>query len=130
MRKISFILLLFIISCNYEEKEKQNNFEKKASLEIKNTSEIKNNGEKIFNKSCATCHLYGTVGSIIINDKKKWENIINKRTVDEIYNNVLNGYVGKNGIMPSRGGCINCSDNDLIDAVNYIISFNSISIDN
>lgn len=130
MKKFSFIFLLFIISCNYEEKEKQNNFEKKASLEIKNTLEIKNNGEKIFNESCATCHLYGTVGSIIINDKKKWENIINKRTVDEIYNNVLNGYVGKNGIMPSRGGCINCSDNDLIDAVNYIFSFNSISIDN
>ena len=130
MKKISFILLLFIISCNYEEKEKQNNFKKKTSLEIKNTSEIKNNGGKIFNESCATCHLYGTVGSIIINDKKKWENIINKRTVDKIYKNVLNGYVGKNGIMPSRGGCINCSDNDLIDAVNYIFSFNSISIDN
>ena len=130
MKKISFILLLFIISCNYEEKEKQNDFKKKTSLEIKNTSEIKNNGRIIFNESCATCHLHGTVGSIIINDKKKWENIINKRTVDQIYNNVLNGYVGKNGIMPSRGGCINCSDNDLIDAVNYIFSFNSISIDN
>ena len=130
MKKISFILLLFIISCNYEEKEKQNNFGKKKSSKIKNTSEVKNNGERIFNGSCATCHLYGSVGSILINDKKKWENMINKRTIDEIYNNVLNGYIGKNGIMPRRGGCINCSDNDLIDAVNYIFSFNSISIDN
>ena len=125
MKKLFFFLLIILsLSCNDKEKEINDNVKSKKSLHIQN------NGEKIFNGSCASCHLYGTGGSIVLGDKEKWEKIISSQKIDAIYQNVINGYVTKSGIMPSRGGCMNCSDNDLIDAVNYIFLFNSIPIDN
>ena len=87
-------------------------------------------GKKIFNGSCATCHLYGTGGSTVVNDKKYWQNLIDKKPLNKIYNNVIIGFTGKKGIMPKRGGCIKCSDQDLIDAVNYIFLYNGIRINN
>ena len=117
-----FLILLTLTSCN-----KNNDKEINEKLIIMKKKEISGeiniaNGKNIFNGVCATCHLYGTGGSIQLKDKIKWDKIIQKKPLDEIYNNVLNGYVSKNGYMPKKGACLSCSDQDLIDAVNYIFS--------
>lgn len=125
-----FLFLLILTSCN-----KNNDKEINEKLIIMKKKEISGeiniaNGKNIFNGACATCHLYGTGGSIQLKDKIKWDKIIQKKPLDEIYNNVLNGYVSKNGYMPKKGACLSCSDQDLIDAVNYIFSINGIVIEN
>ena len=135
MKQYFLFLIIVFFSCNdndYKYKKNQLLFN-----QTKNSNKIKNirsnkliNGEKIFNGSCATCHLYGSGGSILINDKEMWKNIISKKSIDTIYKNVINGLQGKNGYMPKRGGCISCSDQDLINSVNYIFSINRIDINN
>ena len=131
MKNIFFlILILFLFSCKKNDKlpDIDLNFLKKSSYKT-DTNTIKN-GENIFNGSCSTCHLYGVGGSSLINDKKYWKDLIDKKPLNRIYSNVFNGISGKKGIMPRRGGCIKCSDKDLVDAVNYIFSYNGIRINN
>ena len=86
------------------------------------------NGEKIFNLYCITCHLYGTSGATLIHEKESWIRLLNNKKKEEIFLNVLNGYTGENGPMPNNGGCYSCSNQDLFDAIEYILSINNLSI--
>jgi len=88
------------------------------------------NGKKVFNQSCITCHLYGTGGATMLRDTDSWEFLLNKKTMEEIYLNVFNGYIGDKGPMPKKGGCMQCSEEDLLDAIEYILYLNSLTIRN
>ena len=116
-------ILLVIISCNTDHTNKD------IDLTFLNTHSLDiENGKNIFNRSCITCHLYGTGGATILNDKKSWEELLGKKEIKEIYLNVFNGYIGEKGPMPIKGGCIQCSDTDLFDAIEYILFINGLSL--
>ena len=124
MKKNNFFLLviLLIFSCNKNEPIKVNiNFLNNYKSDIKN-------GKAVFNKACITCHLYGTAGAMQLTDKIAWEELILKKTKEEIFLNVFNGFTGKRGPMPKKGGCNNCSKEDIFDAIEYILSINNLSI--
>ena len=88
------------------------------------------NGGKVFNQSCITCHLYGTGGATMLRDTDSWEFLLSEKTMEEIYLNVLNGYIGDKGPMPEKGSCIRCTEEDLLDAIEYILYLNSLTIRN
>ena len=129
MKKIILFSFLILISCK-KETNKEIIIFKDSTKKITVKKDHLINGEKIFNGSCATCHLYGVGGSITINDQKSWEKIYKTKNINTIYNNVLNGFNTKTGIMPKKGGCISCTDQDVIDAINFIFSINNINITN
>ena len=122
-----FCTLIVIIGCNKTNTKEQTpvdlNFLKMHAFDI-------DNGERIFNQSCITCHLYGTGGATMLRDKNSWESLLNEKMMEEIYLNVLNGYIGDKGPMPKKGGCIGCSEEDLLDAIEYILYLNSLTIRN
>ena len=125
-KKVIFICLILIIGCKTDESTIA-----KVNLDfLKTYTPNINNGKKIFNYSCITCHLYGSAGAATLTDKKYWSQLLNKKSNEDIYLNVLNGFMGKKGPMPEKGACINCSDNDLIDAIEYILSINGLTIKN
>jgi len=131
MKNIFFLILIFsFFSCKKNDKFSDIDLKLFKTSSYKTDKKKIKNGEIIFNGSCATCHLYGVGGSSLINDKRYWKDLIDKKPLNRIYTNVFNGISGKKGIMPRRGGCIKCSDKDLIDAVNYIFSYNGIRINN
>ena len=116
-------ILLVIISCNTDHTNKD------IDLTFLNTHSLDiENGKNIFNRSCITCHLYGTGGATILNDKKSWEELLGKKEIKEIYLNVFNGYIGEKGPMPQKGACINCSNIDLLDAIEYILFINGLGL--
>ena len=125
-KKIIFIFLILIIGCKTEESTTI-----EVNLDFMDTyiPDI-NNGKKIFDYSCVTCHLYGSAGATILTDKKSWLELIEKKTDERIYLNVLNGFMGEKGPMPEKGACINCSDTDLLDAIEYILSINGLTLKN
>ena len=127
-KKILLLYTLIIITaCN------KNNSKEQASVDLTflktHTFNI-DNGEKVFNQSCITCHLYGTGGATMLRDTDSWEFLLNQKTIEEIYLNVLNGYIGDKGPMPKKGGCIRCSEEDLLDAIEYILYLNSLTVRN
>ena len=120
-------IFILIISCNQTDNQNKTTID----LRLLNTHPLNiENGEKIFNQSCITCHLYGTGGATILNDKAAWSRLLREKTIEEIYLNVLNGYAGDKGPMPEKGACRQCSGMDLFDAIEYMLSISNLSIRN
>ena len=56
--------------------------------------------------------------------------MLREKTIEEIYLNVLNGYTDDKGPMPKKGACRECSEIDLFDAIEYMLSISNLSIRN
>lgn len=73
-------------------------------------------GEDIYNKSCVICHAAGVAGAPKLTDAAAWESrLANGR--EAVTQNAINGMGG----MPPRGTCMDCSDEELDAAVEYML---------
>ncbi len=79
------------------------------------------NGEVVYNKACIACHMTGVAGAAALTDKVRWEEIAAKgmKTLTE---DALHGYTGKYGVMPEKGTCMDCTEQDLFDAISFMMS--------
>ena len=74
-------------------------------------------GEEIFNASCTACHSTGAAGAPKIGDKEAWAPRI-ATGMDALMKSAINGKKS----MPPRGTCMDCSDDELKSAVEYMVS--------
>ena len=74
-------------------------------------------GKGTYEDSCSGCHATGSGGSPKYGDAGKWAPII-KAGIDKAYFNALHGI----GNMPAKGSCLSCSDEEIKQAVNYMIT--------
>lgn len=74
-------------------------------------------GEAIYKKACFACHGTGVAGAPAAGDKEAWVPRIAQ-------GNALLLQHAKNGLraMPPKGGCGSCSDQDLADAIAYMVN--------
>jgi len=77
-------------------------------------------GKEVFGKVCTACHTPGAAGAPKIGDKQAWAPRIAKgiATLDQ---HALHGFAGNSGIMPPKGGMASLSDQDVKDAVAYMV---------
>ncbi len=76
-------------------------------------------GRKIFNEFCATCHNQQPIINIHaprIGDKKIWQ-ALSKQGLSTLLKVTIDG----RGAMPARGGCFECSDQQLTETIQYIL---------
>lgn len=73
-------------------------------------------GEAVYNRACKMCHGTGMARSPKTGDKAAWAPRI-ARGADELTKNAIKGI----RTMPPRGGCGSCSDEDIANAVAYMI---------
>lgn len=73
-------------------------------------------GEQVFSEKCHTCHATGAAGAPKLGDVKAWEARLAKGT-DALYTSSTKGFKG----MPAKGLCFDCSDQELKNAVDYMI---------
>jgi cytochrome c5 len=76
-------------------------------------------GKKIFNEFCAACHAENPsieVNAPLIGDVKRWQ-AYRKLKMPTLLKLTIQG----NGAMPARGGCFECSDQQLEMAIRYIL---------
>jgi cytochrome c5 len=76
-------------------------------------------GEAVFNATCMACHTTGAAGAPKFGDKAAWAPRIAKGK-DALYNSGLHGVPGTG--MVAKGGCANCSDEEVQAAVDFIIA--------
>ncbi len=80
-----------------------------------------NNGKTVYNKICFACHKDGVAGAAALSNKKRWQEMADKG-MDTIVKNVTAGVInGKYGTAPPKGGCMDCSDQDIYDATHYMM---------
>ena len=78
-------------------------------------------GPQVFNQACNACHGAGIGGAPKIGDKAAWSPRIAQGT-DTLHQHALQGFQGKSGVMPPKGGWVNLSDAEIAAAVDYMVS--------
>jgi cytochrome c5 len=73
-------------------------------------------GEQVYNQYCFACHATGASGAPKFGDAAEWAPRIAKG-MDALMASTLNGF----NVMPARGTCMNCSDDELHAAVEYMV---------
>ena len=88
-----------------------------APLEIERAPEP---GEVVYNQYCSICHQPGLGGAPVVGDSMDWK----KRAAEGMLSMQLrarNGFTGVNGVMPAKGGFISLSDDEVNEAVEYMV---------
>lgn len=73
-------------------------------------------GEEVYNQACAACHTSGVLNAPRINNADDWEERLAKG-MDVLLEHSINGF----NAMPPRGTCMNCSDDEILAAIEYMI---------
>lgn len=74
-------------------------------------------GEKVYNTYCVACHATGAAGAPIKGDAAAWAPRIAKGN-ETLYKHAIEGF---NTVMPARGTCSDCSDDELIATVDFLL---------
>jgi cytochrome c5 len=75
-------------------------------------------GEDVYNAACMACHTTGAAGAPKLGDAAAWADRIAKGN-EVLYDSGINGLPGTG--MIAKGGCMNCSDEEVTAAVDYMV---------
>ena len=76
-------------------------------------------GEEVYNAACMACHSTGAAGAPKYGDAVAWADRIAKGN-DTLYSSGIDGIAGTG--MMAKGGCMNCSDEEVSAAVDYMVA--------
>ncbi len=131
MKKL-FVLMLavaisgfMLTSCGGNAKKADSGSAKVAKTAKAYTANL-DNGKVVYNKVCIACHMTGVAGAPALKDKDRWTEIAAKG-MKQLHHDAIEGFTGKHGVMPARGSCTDCSDQDLFDAVAYMLNKAGVS---
>jgi len=78
-------------------------------------------GVEVYDQVCGACHLNGIGGAPKSDDRAAWAPRIAQGTAT-LYKHAIEGYTGKNGVMPAKGGRADLSDELVQAAVDHMVS--------
>ena len=78
-------------------------------------------GDATYNQACVACHGAGVAGAPKFGDQAAWAPRI-AQGMDLLHTHALQGYQGKAGLMPPKGGRTDLSDQSVINAVEYMVA--------
>jgi cytochrome c5 len=78
------------------------------------------NGTELFDQTCSVCHAQGIAGAPKAGDKAAWApRIAEGKAV--LYEHALQGFQGKTGVMPPKGGRTDVPDDLVRQAVDHMM---------
>lgn len=77
-------------------------------------------GEEVYNQVCTMCHAAAVAGAPKTGDKAAWAPRI-AQGMDVMHKHALEGFQGKAGYMPPKGGRADLSDQSIMNAVDYLV---------
>ena len=120
LNKSSGLCLLICLMISYNgciKKEVVNIYESEEYKTL--TKKDFNNGEAIWAVACFRCHMYGTNGAVLLDEKEYWDATASKG-IDELFESVWEGKQSEYGVMPAKGFCNLCSEEEIRKSVFYI----------
>jgi cytochrome c5 len=78
------------------------------------------NGTELFTQTCSACHGQGIAGAPKAGDKAAWAPRIAEGKAT-LYQHAINGFQGKAGVMPPKGGRMDASDDLVKQAVDHMV---------
>ena len=77
-------------------------------------------GKEIFGQLCHTCHETGAGGAPKISDKAAWAPRV-AEGLDTLVKHAIEGYTGKSGMMPAKGGNPALTDDQVKATVTWMV---------
>lgn len=74
-------------------------------------------GQVVYDQSCAACHNSGAAGSPRMGVAAVWQDRYDSKGFEMLVTNSISGI----GAMPPKGGCMDCSDDEIEAAVQHIL---------
>ncbi len=120
---LSILIVALIIGCGGGEKKTQETTLPPAPTYsyMTPTQEMLDSGKAIFDKACFICHKDGVGGAAMLTDKTRWTNN-RAKDLNVLIQHVNDGFTGEYGTMTPKGTCMDCSKDDLRDAIFYIMT--------
>jgi cytochrome c5 len=78
-------------------------------------------GDQVYQQVCTACHGAGIAGAPKTGDKAAWAPRI-AQGMDLLHKHSLEGFTGKSGVMPAKGGRVDLTDQSVINAVDHMVS--------
>jgi cytochrome c5 len=78
-------------------------------------------GEQVYNQACVACHGAGVAGAPKFGDQAAWAPRI-AQGPDTLYKHALQGFQGKNGLMPPKAGRTDFTDQSVMNGVDYMVA--------
>ena len=78
------------------------------------------NGASVYEKNCMACHGEGVAGAPKVGEVEAWKERLPKG-IDAMVTSVIEGVQGYSGAMPPRGGNPDLSDEQIREAVQYMV---------
>jgi cytochrome c5 len=78
-------------------------------------------GEQAYAQVCSMCHTAGIAGAPKTGDKAAWAPRL-AQGPDTLHQHALQGYQGKAGYMPPKGGRTDLTDQSVINAVEHMVA--------
>jgi len=77
-------------------------------------------GEEVYEANCAGCHDSGTAGAPKPGNKEDWKGRL-ELGVELLTKKSIEGYEGKTGAMPAKGGNVALTSEEVSNAVKYMV---------
>jgi cytochrome c5 len=77
-------------------------------------------GKEIYDTKCMACHMTGVTGAPKMDEKERWVTIA-AQGLDVLYEHSIKGFTGEQGNMPAKGGFTDLTDDDMKNAVSYML---------
>ncbi|MCY4039711.1 MAG: c-type cytochrome [Gammaproteobacteria bacterium] len=74
-------------------------------------------GQEVYDSFCFACHATGVSEAPILGDNEAWNSRLAKG-MDALWQTTLAGI----NLMPAKGSCVNCTDDELRDALDYMLA--------
>ena len=78
-------------------------------------------GPQVYNDICYLCHAApGVGGSPVLGDSAAWAPRL-EQPAELIQDHVINGYQGEAGYMPPKGGRLDLTDEEILEAIDFML---------
>ena len=102
------------------EQEKQTFGESETAAGKSTLSKAAIEGKATYTTSCLVCHGSGIAGAPVLSDKAGWAKRL-EQGMETVVKHAINGYSGDNGMMPPKGGNLSLTDEQVKNAVQYMV---------
>lgn len=103
MGKFFFLPFLLLIPCLLQAQQAKKNVAPK--------------GAETYKQFCAVCHAGGLANAPIFKDKVSWQERLKQKNLAQLTTSAIKGL----NAMPPKGTCMACSEQDIKNAINYML---------
>jgi len=119
------VLFLFIISGCTNDNKTTGFWQEMHNVTAINTG-TQRTGQQVYDSKCYECHARNTQGAPMPGDNYEWSRRY-KKGFNTLVKHSIEGF--NRGVMPKRGGCRDCSNKELENAIVYMLNESNIQID-